>query len=215
MRYASRAARRYARALAAMAPAIERQQALLEQLRAFDAKLEAVPDLRVFLEHRRIAGSRKVAVLEGIDADAGEGDRLLPTDELAHSFCDLVIRNGRVGLFGQILTALEDLLDAERGLVRARVTTAVPLLKLEREQIAAKIRALSGAREVDLDCQVSKRILGGVVIHFSERVIDASVRTYLDTMRETLRRVRVSEFDHDGFLPLDTERLKQQAAGGD
>ena len=69
----------------------------------------------------------------------------------------------------------------------------------------------TGASEVALETQVAKSILGGVVIHVSGQVIDASVRTYLDAMRETLRRVRVTEFDQEGFLPLNLTALADEA----
>lgn len=211
MRYASRPARRYARAVYNLAREADRLEPVLAELRAFGAKLGELPELAEFLAHRRVPAGRKLGVLA--DLDTGEAEaRLLPADELARHFVELVIRNARVHLFGEILDALATLEDERQQVVHARVTTAVPLLRAEREQISAKIAQLAGAREVDLDCQVSRRVLGGVVIHYGGKVIDASVRTYLDTMRETLRRVRVSEFAGGEFLSLDEARLRGSVA---
>lgn len=212
MRYASRPARRYARAVYNLAREADRLEPVLAELRAFGTRLDELPELAEFLAHRRVPAGRKLGVLADLDSAAEAEARLLPADELARHFVELVIRNARVHLFGEILDALATLEDERQGVVHARVTTAVPLLRAEREQISAKIAQLAGARQVDLDCQVSRKVLGGVVIHYGGQVIDASVRTYLDSMRETLRRVRVSEFAGGEFLSLDEVKLRGTVA---
>ena len=112
------------------------------------------------------------------------------------------MRNGRIGLLGEVVQGLRDMLDAEQGVMRAVVTTAVPLLKGEREMVIAKLQSHTGANRVEIDCVVNKKVVAGVLIHVGDHVIDATVRTYLDTMRDRLKQVKVGEFAEAGFLSV-------------
>ncbi len=135
--------------------------------------------------------------------------------ELTGHFLRLLVERRRVALLPEIAAALRDMLDLHQGVIRARVTTAVPLLAAEREMIEAKLRSLVGAQRVELDEQVTRSIQGGVIIHVAGKVIDASVRSYLESLRENLRRVRVSEFSGDRMLALDYARLRDEARAAD
>ncbi|MCC7493655.1 MAG: ATP synthase F1 subunit delta [Fimbriimonadaceae bacterium] len=208
MNYASRKARRYAEALFSLAVDAECVDATVAEVARVADLFAALPDLSAVLAHRRIPVDRKLALLAS--ATAGE-DGAAGLSELTSHFLRLLVENRRVELLPEIRHALQDKLDQRQGVVRATVTTAVPLLKAEREMIEAKLGSLTGAQRVELEAKVSKPILGGVILHFGGQVVDASVRTYLQTMRETLRRVRVSEFDHEGFLPLDTDKIRAAA----
>lgn len=207
MNYASRKARRYAEALFSLAVDAACVEATVAEVARVADLFAALPDLPAVLAHRRIPVDRKLALL----ASATSGDESAGLSELTSNFLRLLVENRRMELLPEIRHALQEKLDTRQGVVRATVTTAVPLLKAEREMIEAKLASLTGAQRVELEAKVSKPILGGVILHFGGQVVDASVRTYLQTMRETLRRVRVSEFDHEGFLPLDTDQIRAAA----
>jgi F-type H+-transporting ATPase subunit delta len=84
------------------------------------------------------------------------------------------------------------MLDAEQNVVRAVVTTAVPLLKPQRERLAQKLCGLTGAARVEIETKVSKAVVAGVVIRIGDHVIDGSARGALETLRERLKQVRVA-----------------------
>jgi len=164
------------------------------------------------LSHRRIAQARKRDLLDKVIASLdgaahGDGPEGAPPvmGDLARDFLRLLVANGRVRLLGEVLDALTAMLDDQRNTMRAVVTTAVPLLKRERDMIGRKLAEHLGAARVELDEQVSEKVVAGVLIHVGDHVIDASVRTYLHTMRERLRQVRVSELAASGLLALKAE----------
>ena len=214
MTYASRKARRYAEAVYSLATEQGVETALVEALERLAETMAAAPELQQVLIHRQIPRDRKVelarqaAATEGEDGETGE----LPV--LFDPFVRLVLGNGRVRLLAEIAVALREKLDEQQGVVRATVTTAVPLLKAEREMIAAKLASLTGAKSVALETKVTKEVVGGVIIHVEDHVIDASVSTYLDTVRDTLRRVRVADFAEQGFLQLDIDKIRAEARQG-
>lgn len=215
MRYASRTARRYARALFALADEQGVLEASVAEFHEVVATIEEHSELAAALRRMELPVPRKLAILEAIfRAPAGESDEP-PLSELVYHFLCLIIRNGRAALLGEIDTALGELLDARLGIVRARVTTAVPLLKAECEMIVAKLAQLTGAKTVELEPVVSKAVIGGVVIHLGQHVIDASVRTYLDTMRERLKRVKVAALSQQSMLTLDYDRIREAARASD
>ena len=81
-------------------------------------------------------------------------------------------------LFGEIA-------EAERGIVAAEVTTAVPLDDALRASLTEKLAANLG-RPVSLRERVDASIVGGVVIKVAGRVLDGSVTSKLEDVRRTL-----------------------------
>lgn len=217
MKYASRTARRYARALFSLAEEAGEQERVTGEVAAVARVFEEVEELGQVLASRHVPEERKVAVLERLfrspeasEEDAGEL-AAGPVHDLTFHFLQLLLHNRRVDLMGEIAVALGELLDKRQGIVRAVVTTAVPLLAAERDMITEKLKALTSAPEVVLESKVSRKLIGGVVIHVGEHVIDASVRTYLESMRERLRRVKVGDGGANGMLHLDLEALREQS----
>lgn len=212
MSYASRRARRYAEALFALAEEAGRAAEVTAEIERVKLAFDAIPELPAVLAHRHIAADRKLELARLAFGGAAEGEEgPAPLSDLAFNFLRLLIENRRVELLPQCFAALQAMLDRRDGVVRATVTTAVPLLKAERDALEAKLGSLTGANRVELEAKVSRSIIAGVVIHVAGQVIDASVRTHLESLRESLRRVRVSEFDHEDFIALSALR---PAAGG-
>lgn len=217
MIYASRKARRYAEAVFSLAADQGAEVTLIEHLERLAEALAATPELGQVLAHRDIPVDRKLELAQqAAAAPAGESEAAGPVapPALLDSFLRLVFDHHRVALLPEIAAALRGLLDTRDGVVRAMVTTAVPLLKAEREMITAKLEEITGARTVRLETRVRKEVVGGVVIHVGDQVIDASVRTYLDAVRDTLRRVRVSNFAEQGFLQIDLDQIRAAASQG-
>jgi len=211
MTYASRKARRYAEAVFSLAVEQGVESALVDALERLAGTMAAAPELGQVLAHRDIPQERKLELARQAALPAVEEGEQAALPAVFEPFLRLVMSNNRVALLPEVAAALREMLDEREGVVRATVTTAVPLLKAEREMITAKLEALTGAKSVVLDTKVTKDVVGGVVIHVGDQVIDASVRTYLDTVRDTLRRVRVANFAEQGFMQLDLDKIRSDA----
>lgn len=170
------AAKRYAQAVFAIARdanATDRWRADLEALRA----LVAEPTVGGFLTSSAIPAARKVGMLErGLDG----------VDPLVLNFARLLVRKRRIGIIDQIIDVFDQLLNAQRGIVRAHVTTAVPLTDSARAQLSASIRDAAGASEVELEEDVVREVLGGAVLRVGDHLIDGSVRTRLHGLRRSI-----------------------------
>jgi F-type H+-transporting ATPase subunit delta len=94
-------------------------------------------------------------------------------------------RKGRLGLLPEIAVAYSDLLDKQLGKVEVDLRVAQ---KLEPAQLEAARRSISAAlgKDAVLHQYVDESVIGGVVLRVGDKLIDASVRHQLASMRKQL-----------------------------
>ncbi|MFT5585725.1 MAG: F-type H+-transporting ATPase subunit delta [Cognaticolwellia sp.] len=110
---------------------------------------------------------------------------LLELDLMVANFIRLVQEKGRVPVLPAIAERYALLADKLAGRVRALVTTAIPLDAALSAQVKASLEAATG-KTILIDPQVDPEILGGLVAQVEGRVYDASLRTRLLNLRQTL-----------------------------
>jgi F-type H+-transporting ATPase subunit delta len=91
----------------------------------------------------------------------------------------------RLDLLGEISRSFRERLNDKKGVVRARVTTAVPLAPEQAEALGRRLTDVTG-RQVTLQTAVDPSIIGGVVTEVDSTVYDGSVTRQLARMREKL-----------------------------
>ncbi len=106
------------------------------------------------------------------------------TAQLANLLSALVARR-RVSLIPAIVGEYARLLDRQRGIAAAVVTSATPLSAEETEAIAARVASLAGTT-VSLRTAVDPALIGGVTVRIGDRLIDASVRGRLERLRDRI-----------------------------
>jgi F-type H+-transporting ATPase subunit delta len=97
----------------------------------------------------------------------------------------LLRRKRRLALGPSIASYFGELWDAERGVVRAELRTAVAIEEERRQQIAADLSRRGGGT-VELTAVVDSALLGGAVVRIGDRLIDGSARTRLRALRAQL-----------------------------
>jgi F-type H+-transporting ATPase subunit delta len=97
----------------------------------------------------------------------------------------VLAEGGRFDLLPYVADAYRERLLAHQNVVRADVTSAVPLTP---ENIKALETSLAGAtgKRVELSTSVDKDLLGGLVARIGSTVYDGTVRTQLNKIRQTL-----------------------------
>ena len=109
-------------------------------------------------------------------------------DRISSSALNLVLllgERGRLAVLPALTREYARLLDRERGVVAATVTTAMPLSADELAAITDRLRAMTGS-EVDVTTQVDPALIGGLTVRVGDRLIDASVRGRLVRLRDSL-----------------------------
>ena len=76
----------------------------------------------------------------------------------------------------------------DRNIVQAKVSTAVELIEEEKSAIEQLLAKITG-KKVQSSFVVEPSLVGGVLVHIGDKVIDGSIKARLDNMRETLRKI--------------------------
>jgi F-type H+-transporting ATPase subunit delta len=98
----------------------------------------------------------------------------------------LLTRKRRTAIADQVVDAFEEMVNAERGIALATVTTAQALDDAGRQAVMAAVRSATGASNVNLTEQVDREILGGAIIRMGDHIIDGSVRTRLGGLKRNI-----------------------------
>jgi F-type H+-transporting ATPase subunit delta len=113
-------------------------------------------------------------------------ERALDISPLAMNLAMMLVQRGRLPLAPQILAAYDRLLDEQRGVVSAEVTTAVPLDEDGQRMVSERLRQLTGASEIRISTNVDPSLIGGLVARVGDRLIDGSTRGRLIQLKRAL-----------------------------
>ena len=179
------AAKSYAKALFGLAR--ERNQA--DQIQT---ELDRIAEITGDAELMAVLGRPWVTAAIKHQIAKSVGERL-QLSKLGQDFLMLVAAHGRADHLGAIAETYRGMLDAERGRVRARVRTAVPMTAADRTALGQRLsRALASkagsakALDVIIEEVPDKNLLGGFVAEIGSLVVDGSLDGQLARMRERL-----------------------------
>lgn len=103
------------------------------------------------------------------------------------SFALLLFDKGRFGYLSSIDETYQKLVDELNGVAHAHVVSAVDLSEDAVEKIKAALSALTG-KVVILNLEKDPGLIGGIVTKIGDLVLDGSVRTQLQNMKESFKR---------------------------
>ncbi|RMH60853.1 MAG: ATP synthase F1 subunit delta [Zetaproteobacteria bacterium] len=164
--------RRYARALYDLIVEGVSLQSGLQKL----AAACSVDGVSAILAAPTIKPERKVALLEKVIADEPK--------EL-HRLVQLLAQRNKLVLLPEIARLVEDMVRASRDEVTAEVTVASETSP-EVERKIAEALARSVGKKVSLRTRRNPEILGGLIVRIGDRLIDYSLRTRLEAMRQAI-----------------------------
>jgi F-type H+-transporting ATPase subunit delta len=121
----------------------------------------------------------------GATAEAIRAAIARPVGAQLSNLVGVLVARRRVSLLPAIVGEYGRLLDRQRGVAAAIVTSASPLSADETAAISARIEALIGTT-VSLRTTVDPDLIGGVTVRIGDRLIDASVRGRLERLRDRI-----------------------------
>jgi len=111
--------------------------------------------------------------------------RLGDIHPLAFNLAALLVSKGTFSRSSDIFQQYNNLLDAHRGVERARVTTALTLGTKEKEVVSGRLGEIVD-RKVVIDDHVDPSIIGGFIARIRDTLIDGSIRQKLETLKKNL-----------------------------
>ena len=172
---------RYATALFELALESNAIDAVQGDLDRFDALVGDNPDLARLVRSPVFGADEQGKALAAVLAKADIGG-------LAAKFLMLVTSNRRLFAVGQIIKAYRALVARHKGELTAQVTVAEPLSDAHRSAIRDALHAVTG-KDVGLDVNVDPAIIGGLVVKLGSRMVDSSLRTKLNSIKQAMKEV--------------------------
>jgi len=104
---------------------------------------------------------------------------------LALNLAYILILKNKFKNSGQIAEEYGQLLDEFRGIMRAEITTAIPLSDSDKKNLGKRLENIMDSK-LHLEFGVDPDILGGIIARIKGSLIDGSIRSKLETMKRSL-----------------------------
>jgi F-type H+-transporting ATPase subunit delta len=88
-----------------------------------------------------------------------------------------------------MIRAFRELSSDAKGIVRVQVTLAEPASDRVMNEITAALREVAKA-EVAVSVKIDPGLIGGLIVKMGSRMVDASVRTKLNSIRLAMKEAR-------------------------
>jgi F-type H+-transporting ATPase subunit delta len=171
----------YATALLDLANEKKITEQIAGELKSLQQIIAENPAFKTYLGDPSIGDDERQQMLERIF-----GGKVSP---LLDHFLHVVAGKERLGMLEEIADAFDDLLDEQLGKIEVDVTVAQKLSADQLEDVRKKVSAAL-KKDAVVHQYVDESIIGGLVIRFQDRLIDASVKTQLESLRQQMLSAR-------------------------
>ena len=173
------AALRYARALFDVAQKEAGIEDVGRELSGFATLVTGHETLSRVLSNPAVPTPRKRAVVQALLAQSGA------VSPVVSKLLLMLADRDRLALLPEMATAYQVRLMDHANVVRAELTTAVPLSEDRVTELRNGLANITG-RQVQLETRVNPSIIGGAVARIGSTVYDGSVTTQLQKVKERL-----------------------------
>jgi F-type H+-transporting ATPase subunit delta len=160
-------AKRYAKALFEVAKERGELDQAGEELNQLSALIKQEEDLARFLNHPAVPKQAKKELLE-----QAFQSQLSPA---VYRLTEILMERDRLDELADVARYYTQLLNEERGLVEAVVSTAVPLTGEKQEELKQILNNLT-AKQINLVPVVNPDLLGGISVKIGDVIFDGSLR---------------------------------------
>lgn len=170
----------YAEAVLELATQNGQEELVLNELKLINEVFSADRDMTVVLNHPAVQAAQKKEMLNKVFS----GKVSILTDNLLNLLAD----KRRLDILPFIETGYRALLNKRKNVVSASLVCSEPLAESNVANIKAQLTEHLGKR-LELDVQVDKSLIGGVVLRLGDQVIDGSLSGRLKAIEAALLAV--------------------------
>src|SRR3954467_10534172 len=150
-------------------------------LKAFDALIASSPDLTRLVRSPVFSADEQAKALVAILDKAG-------IKGVAANFLRVIAANRRLFAVSEIIRGFNAMVARHKGAVTAEVTVADKLSDTRMDEIRAALKQVTG-KDVQIDVNVDPAIIGGAKVKVGSRMVDASLRTNLNSIKHAMKEV--------------------------
>jgi F-type H+-transporting ATPase subunit delta len=173
---------RYATALFELALESNAVDQVKADLASFDAMVGSSPDLTRLVRSPVFSTEDQAKALSAILDKAG-------IKGIAANFLRVVAANRRLFAVREIIRGFNALVARHKGEVTAEVTVAEQLNDARMNDIRDALKQVTG-KDVQVDVTVDPSIIGGLKVKLGSRMVDASLRTKLNSIKFAMKEAR-------------------------
>ena len=170
---------RYATALFGLARDDQQIDAVSRSLDSLEAALANSTDFAALVSSPLVGRSDAAKAIAALTPTLG-------LDPITARFIGVLAQNGRLSELRNVIRMVRMLALGHRGETTAEVTSAHPLNDRQVAELKSKLRARVGC-DVTINASVDPSLLGGIVVRLGSQMIDASIRTKLNTLALAMR----------------------------
>jgi F-type H+-transporting ATPase subunit delta len=171
-------ARRYAKALLTMGKEDGNYKEYGEGLSGFAHLLEREPELRDALLNPIHSREDRSKLLQRMI-------ELLQLPLMVSNLLQLLLDKHRLNTVEGVAQAYQEMLDEVENVSRAKVKTAIFLDEATQDRLRQSLEQMTGSTVV-MEVEEDPSIIGGIVAKVGDLVLDGSVRTQINSLRESL-----------------------------
>lgn len=173
-----RVASRYAKSLLLLAREKGQLDAVKNDIVTMDNAFESSSEFRAVMRSPIIPGDKKQAVI----------DQLFKAriSSLTYSFTELLIRKGREAYLHDIANSFIDQYNELNKITPVILRSAVKLEAAAVQNIVNKLKQNEKLTEVKLTEEIDESLIGGFVLQYGDRMIDASVSRKLKQLKDVI-----------------------------
>lgn len=170
---------RYATALFELARDEKSVDSVKADLDKFEAMMADSPDLARLVRSPVFAADAQTRALSAVLEKAGIGG-------IAAKFLKVLTANRRLFAVSDVIRGFRALVARFKGEVSADVTVAEPLNDKNLEALKGALKNVTG-KDVDLNIKVDPAIIGGLIVKLGSRMVDSSLRTKLNSIKNAMK----------------------------
>lgn len=169
---------RYARALLKSATAQKQEDSVYQEMQRLAKSYLEVSQLRPTISSPMLSADKKEVLLL-----TAVGDN---PSVLTRSFIALVLKEGRESVMQFIANSYVTLYRQQKNVIRGRLITATPVSAQTEKKMQQMVASKTNGT-VEFETEIDPDIIGGFVLEYDTYRMDASVRSKLNNILQTLK----------------------------
>lgn len=162
-----RLAGRYAKSLVDLAQEKGQLETVYKDMQYLQQVVKQSRDFVVLMKSPVIKADKKNAILDAVSKDK--------VSDLTKAFNRLLVIKGRENALPQIVNAFIDQYNTIKDIHKVKLTTATEASDELKQSMVQKLKAEAGFGTVELEAITDPSIVGGFILEFSNKKVDASI----------------------------------------
>ena len=171
---------RYARALLKSATDAKIEDGVYQQMQLLAKSYVEVPQLRQTIDNPMLSKDKKEMLL----VTAAGGEQASP---LTKAFIALVLKEDRENMIQFMANSYVTLYRKQKNVIRGKLTTAVAVAPATEQKMRRMVESRTQGI-VEFETEVTPDIIGGFILEYDTFRMDASVKSKLNSILNTLKK---------------------------